>query len=163
MPKYAEKTKVDSSSSRTEIERTLIRYGATAFQYGWNEQHATIGFRIRGRVVKFTLPLPDRQSKEITHTPDKGWLRSQETQETVYEQAVRQRWRALALIIKAKLEAVEAGVVTVEEEFLAQTMLADGSTVGEWIGPQIEEVYRTGGMPSLLPGATRKALPNGTH
>lgn len=163
MAKYAEKTTVASDASRAEIERTLTRWGADVFQYGRTATYATIGFRMRGRVVKFTLPLPDRQSREFTHRrinqSSLTELRPAKQQEAAYEQAIRQRWRALLLIIKAKLEAVEAGVVTLEEEFLAQTMLEDGSTVGEWVGPQIDEVYRTGGMPSLLPGATPKALP----
>lgn len=161
--RYADQTTVTSDASRTEIERTLIRYGADVFQYGRTPTYATIGFRIRGRVVKFTLPLPDRQGRDITHArvnqTSYMQLRTLKQQEAAYEQAVRQRWRALLLIIKAKLEAVEAGVVTLEEEFLAQTMLADGSTVAEWVGPQIDEVYRTGGMPSLLPGVKPKALP----
>jgi hypothetical protein len=157
--KYAERTSVNSSDSRNEIERVLVRYHATAFQYGWDEIAATIGFRIRGRVIKFRLPLPDRKSRDITHTPERGFYRDQKQQDAAFEQAVRQRWRALLLIIKAKLEAVEAGIVSLESEFLAQTMLADGSTVSEWVGPQIEEVYRTGGMPSLLPGVAPKALP----
>jgi len=34
--KYAAKTEVPEHQSRTEIERTLTRYGATAFAYGWS-------------------------------------------------------------------------------------------------------------------------------
>jgi hypothetical protein len=66
---------------------------------------------------------------------------------------VRQRWRALALVIKAKLEAVEAGISSVEDEFLSFIMLPNGSTVGEWVQPQIERVYESGSMPALLPGS----------
>jgi hypothetical protein len=163
MPTYAQATKVNSEASRAEIERTLVRFGATAFSYGWDQEVAVIGFRLKGRVIRFKLPMPSRADKAITHTPEKGWLREPKAQEAAYEQAVRQRWRALALCIKAKLEAVEAGIVSVEEEFLAQTMLSDGSTVGEWVGPQVDEVYRTGGMPALLPGASQKALTDGVH
>jgi hypothetical protein len=64
---------------------------------------------------------------------------------------VRQRWRALALVIKAKLEAVEAGITIFEEEFLAHIVLPDGRTAGEYMVPQIEESYRTKQMPPLLP------------
>jgi hypothetical protein len=163
VPTYAQATKVNSEASRAEIERTLVRFGATAFSYGWDQEVAVIGFRLKGRVIRFKLPMPSRADKAITHTPEKGWLREPKAQEAAYEQAVRQRWRALALCIKAKLEAVEAGIVSVEEEFLAQTMLSDGSTVGEWVGPQVDEVYRTGGMPALLPGASQKALTDGVH
>jgi hypothetical protein len=37
---FAEKTTVSSDKSRAEIERTLSRYGASSFMYGWNQAHA---------------------------------------------------------------------------------------------------------------------------
>lgn len=163
MPRYAEKTSVSSMESRNEIERVLTRYGASAFTYGWDEDRnlTIIGFRLKTRQIKFTLPLPSRNDKAITHTPAKNQARNLAGRNTAYEQAVKQRWRALLLIIKAKLEAIDAGIVTLEDEFLSQTMLSDGSTIAEWAGPQVDEVYRTGGMPQLLPGATHKALNEG--
>ena len=33
--RYAAQTEVSSDRSRAEIERTLRKYGATAFAYGW--------------------------------------------------------------------------------------------------------------------------------
>jgi hypothetical protein len=66
------------------------------------------------------------------------------------EQACRQRWRALALAIKAKLEAVEAGITSFEDEFMAHIVLPDGSTFGRWARPQIAKVYEENTMPSLL-------------
>lgn len=56
----------------------------------------------------------------------------------------------MALCIKAKLEAVETGISSFEEEFLAYIVLPDGSTVGEWAAPQIEQVYTTGRMPPMM-------------
>jgi len=151
--RYAERTSVSSDASRTEIERTLRRYGATAFGYGWEGKQATVMFVMGDRRIRFQLPLPDPNDRQFTHTPGKGLVRSTEAQEREYEQAVRQRWRALALVIKAKLEAVEAGISTVEDEFLAFVMLPNGSTVGQWAQPQIEQAYATGTMPALMPGS----------
>lgn len=104
MGRYAAKTEVSSSKSRDEIERTLTRYGADQFAYGWRDGAA-----------------------------------------------IKQRWRALALIIKAKLEAVESGISEFDDEFLANIMLPDGATVGEWFRPQLAEAYRIGSMPTGLP------------
>ena len=56
------------------------------------------------------------------------------------------------LVIKAKLEAVEAQISTIEDEFLAHIALPDGRTVGEWLGPQLGAVYAQHAMPALLPG-----------
>lgn len=152
MGRYADRTSVNSDQSRAEIERTLRRYRATAFAYAWSETEARIMFELADRRVLFRLPLPDRRSQAITHTPARNLPRSPAQVEEAYEQAVRQRWRALALVIKAKLEAVDAGISTVEQEFLAHIMLPDGSTVADWVAPQLATVYEHGAMPALLPG-----------
>lgn len=154
MSRYAQDTSVSSDRSRAEIERTLTRYGAQQFMYGWDQDSAIVGFVARGRQVRFLLPLPDRNDREFTHTPTRGNRRSDTQIEAAYEQAVRQRWRALALVIKAKLEAVEAGIVTFDEEFGMHFLLPSGQTVGEWIAPQIDRVYAGHGMPELLPGSS---------
>lgn len=153
MGRYAAGTDVSSDKSRAEIERTLHRYGADAFSYGWQDGEAVVQFIMAGRRVIFRLALPDRNADEIRLTPSKKWERSPEEQERAYEQAARQRWRALALVIKAKLEAVEAGIGTLEQEFLANIALPSGATVGQWVGPQLEQVYSGGQMPALLPGS----------
>jgi hypothetical protein len=75
----------------------------------------------------------------VKASPEKRW-----------EQACAERWRALALVIKAKLEAVQQGISTFEDEFLAQTVLPDGNTLSRWIQPQLTSVYATGHMPPLL-------------
>lgn len=161
MPKYAENTTVDSARSRGEIERILARYGARAFAYARDDEQnaAAIMFKIADRQVRMRLPLPDRSSDEFTLTRHKNpWQRqpvSAEQAEARWEQACRQRWRALALVIKAKLEAVDAGISTVETEFLANIMLPGGTTVGEWAAPQLEAAYAAGQMPALMPGGSQ--------
>jgi hypothetical protein len=149
--RYAADTEVSSDRSRSEIERTLKRYGATAFAYAWEGNVASIAFKLADRQIRFRLPLPDPRDAEFTRTPT-GKTRAATAAEAAYEQGVRQRWRALALVIKAKLEAVEAGISTVEREFLDAIMLPDGRTVGEWVGPQLGAVYARGEMPALIPG-----------
>ena len=146
--RYAEKTTVSTEKSRLEIERTLKRYGAISFAYGSDATRATIGFTIENRMVRFTLPLPDKNAREFTHH-SRG-LRTRSAREAAYEQSCRQCWRALNLVIKAKLEAVAAGITTVEDEFLAHTVLPDGSTFGEWAKPQVDKAYEIGEMPSSL-------------
>lgn len=157
MSRFAENTTVPSDRSRAEIEKTLMRYGAESFMYGTSATRAMIAFEAYGRRVQFRLPLPDRDSDEFKRTPARRNIRTPEQREAAYEQAVRQRWRALALVIKAKLEAVEAGITEFEDEFLAHIMLPGGQTAGDWLRPQIASAYETGKMPPLLPapGGTR--------
>jgi hypothetical protein len=162
--RYAEDTSVPADRSRAEIERTLARYGATAFAYGWEGDRSIVRFKFDGRQYGLTITMPDRES--LRRVPDKGRIggyrdRTDTQLETAYDQACRQKWRALALVVKAKLEAVASEISTVEREFLADTLLEHGQTVGEWISPQLKAVYEDGGMPEMLPGlgTARKALP----
>lgn len=135
---YAERTTVTPERRRAEIEHILQRYGATRFGYLTEPNRAAIACEIKGRRLRFTVPLP----KPAAYTTKKG-----------HEQAVRQRWAALALVIKAKLEGVESGIASFDEMFLGDTLLPSGQTVGETLVPQLDEVYRTGELPPLLPGA----------
>ena len=150
--RYAAGTDVTVDRSKAEIEHVLTRYGADAFMYGWEGTSALIGFRYSGKMVRFILPLPDRGSDEFHLTPSGQRRRTADAAEKAYQQAVRQRWRALALIVKAKLEATETGITTFEEEFLSYIVLPDNSTVGEYMLPQIESAYQNGEMPRMLPG-----------
>ncbi len=149
MTRYAESTSVPADRSRNEIERTLQRYGAESFAYGWEGQQAVIMFAAHGRRIRFVLPLPDRSDEEFTMTPT-GRERTEKAASGVWEQACRQSWRALALVVKAKLEAVEARITTFENEFLAHTVLPSGQTVGDWVAPSIDNAYLTGKMPPML-------------
>jgi hypothetical protein len=147
---YAAKTTVSVTKSKEEIEKTLRRYGASQFAYGYDQSQAVVGFKMRDRQVKFTLPLPDINGKKITHTPVQGNRRSTREIERAYEQATRQKWRALALVIKAKLESVESGIVTFEDEFAMHFILPNGKTVRDHIMPEIEHAYATGQVKPML-------------
>ena len=96
--------------------------------------------------------MPDPEEFRYTnHNPPRE--RTDRQVQESHEQACRQRWRALLLVIKAKLEAVTAGISTMEAEFLANIVLPDNTTAGDWMIPQIGEAYRTGEMPPMLPAA----------
>jgi hypothetical protein len=151
MPQYAADTSVSADASRAEIEKTLQRYGADQFMYGWDENRALVMFRMHGRHIRFVLTMPDKQANRFWFTEAKRIRRSPEAAHKAWEQATRQRWRALALVIKAKLEAVESGITEFEDEFLAQIVLPDGSTVSDFMRPQVERAYAEAVMPSMLP------------
>lgn len=148
---YAEKTSVSVARTKAEIEELVQQHGANQFVSGYKDNLAVIGFTMDGRQIRFLLPLPDKQAREYWYTPGRGQRRTDEAAHTAWEQACRSRWRALYLIVKAKLEAVDAEISTVEREFLYDIVLPDGQTAGEWMAPQIETAYETGQMPAMLP------------
>jgi hypothetical protein len=149
MTRYAADTSVSVSSSKAEIERIVERYGAAQFMSGWSADRAVIAFAMKERQVRFVLPMPAKEERRFTHH-SKG-PRPPEAALKEWEQACRQRWRALALVIKAKLEAVESGISIFEDEFMANIVLPGGRTVSEEARPMIARAYETGKLQPLLP------------
>lgn len=152
MTKFAEGTTVPVEKSRAEIERLITRYGATQFVSGWSGDVAVIGFTASKRQIRFRLKLPSPKEERFTHVEGKYIRRERPAgaAQNAYEAAVRQIWRALALVVKAKLEAVDAGISTLEEEFMAQIVLPDGSSVSDFMAPQLARAYASGDMPAQL-------------
>lgn len=145
MRRYAQETAVPVAKSRAEIEAILVRYGAGQFIVGWSgSSEVMIGFELHHRRMKFVLPLPEKSGKAFTTRQRYGRVVAvrPDVTEQLWEQACRQRWRALALVIKAKLEAVSCGITTVEEEFLSHIIMPNGKTIGEQAIPQIEAAYQ---------------------
>lgn len=161
MGHYAADTSVSTEKSKAEIETTLRRYGADQFMSGWKDGQAAIQFRVKAKMVRFVLPLPDEKADEFQkggcvrssyHSEDRSHIshsrgcfaqRPADVAARVWEQACRQRWRALALAIKAKLEAVECGITSFEEEFLAHLVIPGqgGKTVGQLMLQRVEDSY----------------------
>lgn len=147
---FAKTTEVPVERTRAEIEAVLAKYGADAFAYAVDGLRAQLGFRIGGRYYRFALTLPPKDAKRFTALNRAPYTRSPAVAEQLWAQECRSIWRALLLVIKAKLEAVAVGISTLEDEFMAATVLGDGSTMGETMKPQIEEHYRIGGPPRLM-------------
>lgn len=137
MSLYAEKTRVPVSQTRAEIERLLEQHKAR--QYGtavdYDQRIARVQFSLHGRIVRFVITLPDQKKLG---------------QGSRLEQAERQRWRALLLVIRAKLESVENGIETFEQAFLANVVLPNDRTVAEMTAPLIASAYKDGKMPPAL-------------
>lgn len=148
MATYAAQTNVPVSRSRDEIEKTLTRYGATGFAFAQEDARAMVGFVAHERTIRMIVPLPQLQEFSTTAT---GRSRTKKSQQDAYEQALRQRWRSLALIVKAKLQSVESGIVSFEQEFAVHMVLPDGTTVGDHVLPAIDTAYRTGQVGGLIP------------
>ncbi len=150
MSKYAKDTKVPIQRSKAEIEKILYNYGAGQFACAsdWEGGQAMIGFHYQGIAVRMTLKLPTED--EFAETPT-GLIRSDGERESFHARGCRQRWRALVLSVKAKLEAVESEISTFEQEFLPFVVTQTGQTVGERVLPEIARAIETGNAPKLLP------------
>lgn len=123
---YAEDTKVTVAQSRGSIETMLRKASATRIVTMDEPSEVVVLFNMDGRLIKLRIEVAGDAT----------------------DQRRREIWRAIVLVVKAKIEAVAQGITTVEQEWLAHVVLPDGQTVAEWIGPQLQVAYDRGAMPS---------------
>jgi hypothetical protein len=142
---YASKTKVSPQTTLQEIERTVRRYGADSFAYIEEPGRVMVGCRLtrpRQLKVKFILPLT-RRGNSGQDVPLDARCKPE-------LQRIRQRWRALYLSIRSKLEVVESGIEEMEQAFFAEIILPSGKTIAEETLPQVREMLKSGIVRPLL-------------
>ena len=144
---YASNTSVSPERSQEEIKRTLRKYGADRFGVMEEKTKAHVMFEFKGLLIQMTVKLPEESEFNKTET---GRPRNKTSVESAFNQAIKQRWRALLLAIKAKLEAVETGISTIEQEFMAFVVMPNSQALSYIIIPKLEEIAKTGQMPKLL-------------
>jgi hypothetical protein len=142
--RYAEGTAVTVQSSRGEITGILAKHGCEMFATGTTPAGDTLQFVLGGKSFRFFIarPTPEsvrkRDGGRYTYPANVDW--------TVKAEAEHRRvWRAHVLLLKAKLEFIEGGDTTLENEFLPYAVLPSGQTVGDLIA--------SGGLPLLGTGA----------
>lgn len=149
---YAEGTEVSVERSRQEIERLLDKHGIKERGVILGTAEAHVFFQkatgVSSRRVLFRLPMPDEKWRPQNH------YRRRRNLNDLREDEVRRRWRALGLVLKAKLESVASGIEVFEDAFLAQIVLPSGRTVADEVRAPIAEAYRTNTNARLLPAWT---------
>jgi hypothetical protein len=135
MKRYADRTSVPTDRSRTALEHLLRQAGASGFIYGWSEAEDRVEFVYHATRIRFSLP--KLKAEQFERSPRGRW-RTPQAAAFHASQAERQRWRALYLVVRAKLEAVEAGIGIFEQEFLGYVVTPSGQTIGELLVPRIQ-------------------------
>lgn len=137
MSRYAENTVVKVEKTQAEIVSLLKRYKADSHGFAMEGRVAKVMFRFGDIRVLFTMFVPTADDPKFRNA--KTW-KSDKRQEKA-DQEERRLWRSLLLVIKAKLESVDSGIETLEEAFLAQTVLPNGETLAmfhrEFLKPAI--------------------------
>lgn len=132
--RFAEGTKVPIERSKAEVEKLVRAHGADQFFSAIDHTTGAVdlGFRLKRWFVRFRLVIPKKGEAEQ-----------------------RRMWRALVLVLKSKLESVQSGIATFEQEFLAHIVCKSENgqtqTVGELMLPQLEDAYERGEAPKGLP------------
>lgn len=132
---YAADTEVPVERSKSHIEGMLRVRGAQGFASAWDNHGDQIEFMWNGLRIRFHLPKMPREKFELNAA---GRKLPDSAVDKKLQQHDRSRWRALYLVVKAKLEAVDAGISILEEEFLAFIVDPESNrTVGDTLVPRI--------------------------
>jgi hypothetical protein len=153
---YATKTTVSPAKSQSEIMETFERFGIKEHAVFKGENITAIAFARNGLQYRMTVTMPSPTDKVFvegvrTRTP----LQIQ----AAYESEVRRRWRSLALLIKAKIVAIEDGISGFEQEFLSHVVVGNDRTLGDSVIPALRNAASTGQIPSSLPIPGVSSLP----
>jgi len=133
--KYAKTTKVSIENSQIEIQKLLRKYGATRYAIDWENNN--ILFELFGRSVRIHVKDPNINDKEIQLTPS-GYQRNPTSIQTAFDQAKRQMWRVMLLFLKSTLEAIDMGVIELDQAMFPYFLLPNGKTVAEQLIPQLK-------------------------
>lgn len=154
---FAAGTSVAVEKTRAELDRLLSKHGAQQRIMGTDDVAgvAFAAFTLDRRQIRVRAPLPKREQVAAAAQLTRGWYIKGDAKQAEWiakelEQRQRSRWRALLLLTKAKLEAVELGISTIDREFLADIALPDGRNVHQALAADLEKAYLTGTMPPLL-------------
>ena len=152
--RYAEGATTTVNASRNEIEALVRKFGAHQILAYEDKERAIVQFTARERMVRLTLSMPSEESLSKTET---GRRRSVGSLGEAKDKEMKRLWRALVLLVRAKITAVNENIVTFEEEFLSNIVMADGRTVAEHTKEPIALSYKSGTMQTLLPNFSKGA------
>ena len=155
---YASGTGVSIERSRAELEALLSRHGATAFSYARSETLGKVGiqFELKGYLVRYEIAIPTAKDADM-RLSSMGRLRTPKQIENAVAKELRRRWRALVLIVRAKLVAIEDGISTMEREFMPSFVLPDDRTLEEVLAPNLQKMVGSGEISALMPGKATEA------
>ncbi len=133
--RYAEGTQIPISRSHDAIHAELKRVGADQIGVMEGADRAYMVFKVRDVLYR------------ITTGPAKPKSRSTRSDPAVEQ---RRQWRAIVLLVKAKVVSITEGISTVEREFLSDAVMPDGSVLAEHSQRLIAGAYKDNGPPQLL-------------
>lgn len=149
MGRYAEGTTVSVDQSRGEITGILARYGVVRMGWATEPEGDVLQFQLDDRNYRFRITRPTigevRAAWDEDHPFAAPGQRANLDWAKKLDAEWRRRWRANALLIKAKLEFADGETSTVAREFLPYAVLKDGRTT-------LLEAIEAGGVPLLAAG-----------
>lgn len=123
-------TSVPVEKSQAEIRASLRAYGADHFAFSESPGYAEVGFTHAGLAVRMRVAITPMPADEAAALARKRRVSAASLM--TLELAERRVWRILYWLLKTRMEAIDAGVETFAEAFLAHIVHPDsGHTVYE--------------------------------
>jgi hypothetical protein len=113
MAKFAANTSVPVAQTKGDIAAIIGKYNGALLNINETSGRAELMFR--------SNQVPPRHLRVLLHLPT----------DPEDEQVCRRKWRALLIDIKAKFVAVDDGIETFDQAFMAWIIAADGKTLFE--------------------------------
>lgn len=100
----------------------LVRYGADHFSFSESRDMAEVGFVFGALAVRMRVPIkPMTDEAAVAYARKTRSSQAKALQERP-EREARRVWRVLFWLLKTRMEAIEAGVETFQEAFLAHLL-----------------------------------------
>lgn len=147
---YAEKTTVPVGKTQEDLKRMIEKHGGDSFMAGSLRATGEVGVIFDAFNRRFRILLK-MESEEKLKVDGRGSIRSEESFKRAKAQAERSAWRLIYLIVKARIECIEAGCETFEQAFLPYMLIPDtGKVLAEQVVPAIEQSYSGTPVKNLL-------------
>jgi hypothetical protein len=123
-----ESTNVPVEKSQGEIRKLLAKHGCGRFAFGeerdeMGQRWAAVSFTFNAHAVRMRVPLKLVDEREVKAKAQRAHRKTaDEIRDEMYEQEEKRIWRVLSWNLKARMVAVEEGVETFEEAFLAHLL-----------------------------------------
>lgn len=132
--RYAEGTEVPIARSLEAIKAELRKVQAEEVGVLESQSQAWLVFRIR----------------EVRYRITTGEIAVARGRKPEVE--ARRQWRAILLLVKAKIVSIVEGISTVEREFLSDVIMPDGTVLSDHTPRLIASAYAENGPPRLMLG-----------
>lgn len=175
---FAKGTGVAAEKSRAKIEKLLRARKATQLGVSFDDENgeAIVIFTMPGKLitaaepakswtnpptpataevrepkqtVSFVVKMPKRSAFAKDH---RGYIAPEWKVTQLHEQAIRERWRCLLMVLKGKFTAIDAEIEDFETAFLPHLLVPSGGTVRDHVMPAYRSSLSNPGAPLLGSG-----------
>lgn len=101
----------------SDLEKLLLEHDVTVFGYERLDDLAVVRFVLNEKRLRLVVTMPDWNADKYRLTPNRGSIRSITERRRLYWADVAKTWKAMHNLVAAKLDGIEAGITSFDDEF----------------------------------------------